>query len=45
MTAPEKETPNMWRSAVTDDPRLEGIVMLMLDQQIGGLSGRDLGGL
>ena len=32
MTAPEKETPNVFRTAMTEDPKLEGIVMLMLDR-------------
>ena len=32
MTGPEKETPNVYRDAMTDDPKLEGIVMLMLDR-------------
>ena len=32
MTAPEKETPNVYRDAMTDDPKLYGIVLLMLDR-------------
>ena len=44
MTAPEKETPNVYRDAMTDDPKLEGIVMLMLDRLTPALKhGRDYG--
>ena len=32
MSSPEKEAPNIFRAAMTDDPKLEGIVMLMLDK-------------
>ena len=32
MTAAEKETPNIFRAAMTADPKLEGLVMLMLDK-------------
>ena len=32
MSEPEKETPNVFRTAMTDDPKLEGFVMLMLDR-------------
>ena len=44
MTAPEKETPNVFRAAMTRDPKLEGMVMLMLDNIMPALQhGRDYG--
>ena len=44
MTAPEKMTPNVFRAAMTKDPRLEGLVMLMLDSIMPALQhGRDYG--
>ena len=44
MTAPEKETANIFRAAMTKDPKLEGMVMLMLDSIMPALQpGRDYG--
>ena len=44
MTAPEKETPNVFRAAMTEDPKLEGMVMLMLENIMPALQrSRDYG--
>ena len=38
MTAPEKETPNVYRDAMTDDPKLNGLVVLILDSIMPALN-------
>ncbi len=34
MTAPESKTPNVFRTAMTDDPKLNGIIMLILTSSL-----------
>ena len=38
MSEPESETPNVYRDAMTDDPKLNGLVVLILDSIMPALN-------